>query len=498
MNVNCLIFSLFTDADKFTANQGKSCVSLPSSLSVVPSPAFTTPINNHSYPPATSHDSEDVPQDNSSVKSFQTLPHSKIESKLKDGLVDLQNRTQVDDENSENSGYIQIQLGDESDENSSHVMSDQNGDGFYHLQNQATESYTPKLKRRKCAMKTSLITSDGKNKCRYCKKVLNSWQDTVDHAIKDHGMKSGLSDEVACPICKDLFDMRNMTEFIRHVKGHNQRWQATSHLENSSDNITFQSLTSDSLPKNMDQELDKCEFIDDLQIDEKSNEYFENSETLSQKKKFPRLNPRVSQTKMLKCDVCKKSIACYNDIVHHSKIHDMFRECPICRKSFTMRGGVLRHFVTHVDNRVYTCHTCNSVFTRKDNLKRHKERGCQSSPNDDCHVEDEVNNDTTPSGYKSSSTLKPVSPIQKLAIKFNHLKRFKPTPKLSATRSLLKEKNIDPDKEDDEDTEDGGFPVTDIKSEQDFRSNSVTSHQDGVFTAVKDVSYTNGMRYIVY
>ena len=53
--------------------------------------------------------------------------------------------------------------------------------------------------------------------------------------------------------------------------------------------------------------------------------------------------------------------------------------CEICFKKFQTIKGLRRHMSTvHSDGRFH-CDQCNAVFSRKDNLKRHKQRHCKKN-----------------------------------------------------------------------------------------------------------------------
>ncbi|XP_060080542.1 zinc finger protein 236-like [Ylistrum balloti] len=222
--------------------------------------------------------------------------------------------------------------------------------------------------------------STGPNKCKYCRKVINSWESIVEHALEDHGMISEDSDEVACPICKGLFSKRDMSAFIQHVQLHDKNWQNMC-----KDNPAMFIQNSDELSFTPDQDSDLEENEGEMYIDDFEDGQSEPDLQGSTKRKkggnrsFPRLNARLT-SEVLKCTECGDQVSSYSNILHHCKLHEMFKQCPVCSKQFTLRGGLLRHFITHVDNRVFTCPSCDAYFTRKDNLKRHIEKKCSGIP----------------------------------------------------------------------------------------------------------------------
>ncbi|OWF44460.1 zinc finger protein 236-like [Mizuhopecten yessoensis] len=222
--------------------------------------------------------------------------------------------------------------------------------------------------------------STGPNKCKYCRKVINSWESIVEHALEDHGMISEDSDEVACPICKGLFSKRDMSAFIQHVQLHDKNWQNMC-----KDNPAMFLENSDELSFTPDQDSDLEDNDEEMYLDDFDDSQSDPDQQGSIKRKkggnrsFPRLNARLT-SEVLKCTECGDQVSSYSDILHHCKLHEMFKQCPVCSKQFTLRGGLLRHFITHVDNRVFTCPSCDAYFTRKDNLKRHIEKKCSGIP----------------------------------------------------------------------------------------------------------------------
>ncbi|XP_033750134.1 zinc finger protein Xfin-like [Pecten maximus] len=222
--------------------------------------------------------------------------------------------------------------------------------------------------------------STGPNKCKYCRKVINSWESIVEHALEDHGMISEDSDEVACPICKGLFSKRDMSAFIQHVQLHDKNWQNMC-----KDNPAMFIQNSDELSFTPDQDSDLEDNDGEMYLDDFDDSQSDPDQQGTFKRKkggnrsFPRLNARLT-SEVLKCTECGEQVSSYSNILHHCKLHEMFKQCPVCSKQFTLRGGLLRHFITHVDNRVFTCPSCDAYFTRKDNLKRHIEKKCTGIP----------------------------------------------------------------------------------------------------------------------
>ncbi|XP_069137340.1 gastrula zinc finger protein xFG20-1-like [Argopecten irradians] len=386
-----------------TNDSEKVTVSLPASLSVVPvpCPSFITPpeLNNHppDFPVTLSKPAKAIPKN-------QTVEPGWVQQEQEDDLEE--DNIQEDTWPSEDLSPMQANpvRNDTSQKRPSQTPQTKKGQkkpsSYSSLEIQAlTSGLKQKLDsinlpqpnvgtdkgievRGTFKGKNTLLNkkSTGPNKCKYCRKVINSWESIVEHALEDHGMISEDSDEVACPICKGLFSKRDMSAFIQHVQSHDKNWQNMC-----KDNPAMFLQNSDELSFTPDQDSDMEDNDGDMYLDDFDDSQSDPDQQGSVKRKkggnrsFPRLNARLT-SEVLKCTECGDQVSSYSDILHHCKLHEMFKQCPVCSKQFTLRGGLLRHFITHVDNRVFTCPSCDAYFTRKDNLKRHIERKCSGIP----------------------------------------------------------------------------------------------------------------------
>ncbi|KAL3284336.1 hypothetical protein HHI36_018500 [Cryptolaemus montrouzieri] len=46
-------------------------------------------------------------------------------------------------------------------------------------------------------------------------------------------------------------------------------------------------------------------------------------------------------------------------------------QCPLCEKSFTQKGNLVRHYHTHTGAKPFICNLCGHKFTQKSNLQKH-------------------------------------------------------------------------------------------------------------------------------
>jgi uncharacterized Zn-finger protein len=73
------------------------------------------------------------------------------------------------------------------------------------------------------------------------------------------------------------------------------------------------------------------------------------------------------------CEVCKKRYSKKSKLQRHFLVHTGERPyiCKLCNKSFTEKGKLKRHSLSHTGERPYMCNVCNRSFTLLCNLKTH-------------------------------------------------------------------------------------------------------------------------------
>ena len=54
-------------------------------------------------------------------------------------------------------------------------------------------------------------------------------------------------------------------------------------------------------------------------------------------------------------------------------------KCEFCKKFFKTMKGLRRHLSTVHKSGGFTCESCQVVFSRKDNLRRHQQKFCKKS-----------------------------------------------------------------------------------------------------------------------
>lgn len=76
------------------------------------------------------------------------------------------------------------------------------------------------------------------------------------------------------------------------------------------------------------------------------------------------------------CHVCGKMFKRKEHLAQHIKLHLGLRpfKCdePGCNKSFSRKEHLLRHVVSHTGQKMFNCEFCQKLFSRKDNLNKHR------------------------------------------------------------------------------------------------------------------------------
>lgn len=76
------------------------------------------------------------------------------------------------------------------------------------------------------------------------------------------------------------------------------------------------------------------------------------------------------------CGVCDKVFKRKEHLAQHMKLHLGLRpfKCDEanCNKSFSRKEHLMRHVVSHTGKKMFHCEFCQKLFSRKDNLNKHK------------------------------------------------------------------------------------------------------------------------------
>lgn len=85
---------------------------------------------------------------------------------------------------------------------------------------------------------------------------------------------------------------------------------------------------------------------------------------------------KPSDLNLTVCDVCKKVFKRKEFLMQHLKSHIGLRpfKCdePTCSKTFSRKEHLLRHTVSHSGKKMFNCDVCRKLFSRKDNLNKHR------------------------------------------------------------------------------------------------------------------------------
>lgn len=76
------------------------------------------------------------------------------------------------------------------------------------------------------------------------------------------------------------------------------------------------------------------------------------------------------------CEICDKVFKRKEHLAQHLKLHLGLRpfkcEEPNCNKTFSRKEHLMRHCVSHTGRKQFDCEFCHKLFSRKDNLNKHK------------------------------------------------------------------------------------------------------------------------------
>lgn len=76
------------------------------------------------------------------------------------------------------------------------------------------------------------------------------------------------------------------------------------------------------------------------------------------------------------CETCGKLFKRKEHLVQHMKLHIGLRPFTCneagCNKAFSRKEHLMRHIVSHTGKKMFSCDLCQKLFSRKDNLNKHK------------------------------------------------------------------------------------------------------------------------------
>ncbi|XP_078500936.1 uncharacterized protein LOC144755652 isoform X5 [Lissotriton helveticus] len=78
--------------------------------------------------------------------------------------------------------------------------------------------------------------------------------------------------------------------------------------------------------------------------------------------------------RLYSCTECKRSFSLRGELIRHFRTHSGVRPyaCTQCNKSFSKKGDFTRHWRTHTGEKPYECTDCHKRFNLKGNLDQHR------------------------------------------------------------------------------------------------------------------------------
>lgn len=96
----------------------------------------------------------------------------------------------------------------------------------------------------------------------------------------------------------------------------------------------------------------------------------------NQKPKCEPNSASVANSESPSCSICDKVFKRKEHLAQHMKLHLGLRpfKCDEagCNKSFSRKEHLMRHVISHTGKKMFSCEYCQKLFSRKDNLNKHK------------------------------------------------------------------------------------------------------------------------------
>ena len=216
-------------------------------------------------------------------------------------------------------------------------------------------------------------------------------------------MKKILEKPFSCTLCQKSFSLSQALELAKHVElYHSITTKKQVISNNDSLNISLinsvpqATSTPKSIPNNKQNNSDESDLSLSFQGDfgqksaqkmsndasylEEQNDFGgqSNAKILALKNEIKPRIPKDSKD-VISCKFCSKTFNKISKLIKHEISHgeDKPFSCEFCQKSFKRKDHAKIHMRIHNGEKPFSCQFCQKSFTQKGHVQAHQKRGCE-------------------------------------------------------------------------------------------------------------------------
>ncbi|KAK3587409.1 hypothetical protein CHS0354_028788 [Potamilus streckersoni] len=179
----------------------------------------------------------------------------------------------------------------------------------------------------------------------------------------------------SCRFCGKTF--RKLKILVKHEQTHNRNVPFENNTLKS-DAVKQENEPEKSVQDGITNEDERQELIESCQ-DSRMIRMKESSTVLFSATEVEILNQRNDNEQKVEevtqqCDVCSKVFTRQQNLLRHKMVHELGKryQCALCLGRFTRKESLERHRVRHTGERPFQCDSCGKSFTQKGHLQRHR------------------------------------------------------------------------------------------------------------------------------